>query len=437
MSKKTPPKKAAPAKAATAEPVKTPEPPKQFPIVSLAVEGNRSFSQQQILVVAGLKMGAPADQKEFEAARDRLIACGFFESVGYKYAPSADKNGYAASFQVVEVQQVYPVRFERLPKKDAELRDVLRRSDPLFSDQVPGTKQVLDRYNKVLEAVAGERVAGVVTPDGPGDLKIVFQPARLPPSVAEVDFIKNSVLPAAQLRNAVAGAAVGTVYEEQRFRQIVDANLRPLYEARGRIRVAFPKVEATPVQDVNGLKIVVEVAEGESFNLGDVILENNAALNKGELLRAADLKKGDIANFDEIKAGLERMTAVLKREGYLKASAATERRIDDEKKIVDLMVKLDPGKRYLFGKLHIVGLDILSEPAIRKMWNMKEGQPFNHEYPDFFLSRVRNDGIFDNLGKTRSEVKMDDLTAAVEVTLHFSGEGPHPTKKSKKFPGEQ
>jgi hypothetical protein len=66
-----------------------------------------------------------------------------------------------------------------------------------------------------------------------------------------------------------------------------------------------------------------------------------------------------------------------------------------------------------------VGLDILTGPVIRKMWGLKEGQPFNPEYPDYFLNRVREDGVFDNLGKTRSEVKIDDKALAAEVTLYF------------------
>jgi hypothetical protein len=36
---------------------------------------------------------------------------------------------------------------------------------------------------------------------------------------------------------------------------------------------------------------------------------------------------------------------------------------------------------------------------------------------------VREEGIFDNLGKTRAESNIDEATHTVDVTLFFSGAG--------------
>ncbi|MCZ2147939.1 MAG: hypothetical protein LC126_09180 [Bryobacterales bacterium] len=429
------PKGKTPAPVKASQP-KAEEKPK-FPIVSLQVDGNRIFHTDQILAVAGIRLGEEANEAAFEAARNRLVNCGFFETVGYKYGPSADGTGYAASFQVKEVQQSYPVHFERIAKPEKELRDILRKADPLFGDQTPGTKQILDRYAKILEPVAGERIVGRVMPGPDGALRIVFQPARMPPSVAEVEFVKNSVLPASALRNAVAGAAVGTVYEETKFRQILEASIRPLYEARGRPRVAFPKITTEPLKDVNGLRVTVEVSEGDTFTLGDVRVTTEA-LPARDLLRAADLKTDDIANFKEINAGIERMKSMVRRHGYLLAKATVERQLDDAHKKVNLTVHIDPGKRFVFSRLTIKGLDILSEPQIRKAWALKEGEPFNPDYPDAFLARLREEGVFENLGKTKAEVKTDEQSGAAEVTLYFSAEAPAtPGRRERRSPGLQ
>jgi outer membrane protein insertion porin family len=76
---------------------------------------------------------------------------------------------------------------------------------------------------------------------------------------------------------------------------------------------------------------------------------------------------------------------------------------------------------YTFQTLNIHGLDIESEPQIRKLWGAKPGKPFNPEYPDFFLNRVREMGLFDNLGSTRATFKPDESSHTVEVNLFFSG----------------
>jgi outer membrane translocation and assembly module TamA len=85
---------------------------------------------------------------------------------------------------------------------------------------------------------------------------------------------------------------------------------------------------------------------------------------------------------------------------------------------------LEPGTQYTMGKLEIVGLDILSEPPIRKVWSIKTGSPFEPDYPDAFLKDIRGQGVFDNLGKTRAESKIDEKTHTVDVTLYFAGAGP-------------
>ena len=42
------------------------------------------------------------------------------------------------------------------------------------------------------------------------------------------------------------------------------------------------------------------------------------------------------------------------------------------------------------------------------MWAVKMGRPFNGDYPNVFLTRLREDGIFDNLGKTSSRIELDE-----------------------------
>jgi hypothetical protein len=87
---------------------------------------------------------------------------------------------------------------------------------------------------------------------------------------------------------------------------------------------------------------------------------------------------------------------------------------------------VDLGPQFLFGKLEINGLDILSEPEIRKAWGLLPGKPYQPDYPDGFLVGLRNEGVFENLGKTRAEPHIDEATHIVDVTLFFSGAGPAP-----------
>ena len=103
---------------------------KKWPIESLTVEGLKNYSPSQVLAATGLKVGQLAGKDDFDAARDRLLASGVFETAGYRFSPAAGSSGHAASFQVVEVEPVLPVRFEGVNAPEAEITAATRGSTP-------------------------------------------------------------------------------------------------------------------------------------------------------------------------------------------------------------------------------------------------------------------------------------------------------------------
>ncbi len=397
-----------------------PAAPSRWPIETLAVEGNRNYTSAQVLAAAGLKKGQMAGKDEFEAARLRLIATGMFETVGYRFAPSPGGQGYAASFQVVEAEPVYPVRFEDLGLPAAELTQWLKSRDPLFSPNIPPSKPVLERYAREIETRVKEKVAGSVVATGPEKFAILFRPARPLPVVAQVAFTGNQVVPAKALLDAIGGVAIGVPYTEPHFRELLDSSIRPLYETRGRVRVAFPRIAVEPAKDVAGVVVTVAVEEGASYDLGKVSIEGASGFKREDLAKTGNFKTGDIANFEEVQHGLDRIRNLLRRNGYLEARTAVERKLDDAHKTVDLTVRIDEGPQFTFGSLEIVGLDLNGEAAIRRMWTPRPGKPFNADYPDHFLNRVKEDGVFDNLQKTRAAVKVNEQEHTADVTLYFN-----------------
>jgi outer membrane protein insertion porin family len=407
-----------------------PAPTARWPIESLSVEGTHNFSREQVIAVAGLRIGQIAGRPEFEAARDRLIACGAFDTVSYKFTRAPSGNGYAAILQVAEVEQVYPVHFDNLHVSERDLVASLQAKDPLFAKvKLPATHPIFERYSRwVEEYLAGkgitEKIVGTVMPDRPGEYAIVFQPARALPVVALVSFQGNQVLPQETLKEAVLGSAVGSPYTEDRFREILNSAVRPLYEARGRIRIAFPAIKTEPAKDVQGVNVLVTIDEGESYKLGKVAIDDPTPLKPEELLKAGDFKTGDVANFDRVNEGLEKVRKALRHAGYMQADVTSRRRIDDDRRVVDVTLWINAGPQFSMGKLTIVGLDLSGEAEVNRIWTMKPGKPFNPDYPDLFLQRVRAEGLFDNLGKTKAEYTINEPDHTADVTLTFGATTP-------------
>jgi len=252
---------------------------------------------------------------------------------------------------------------------------------------------------------------------------ILFRPPGEPARVAEVHFTGNQVIPTSQLANRLADVAIGTAYTEALLRLLLDTSIRPLYEARGLIRASFPKVvaEKSKLKEVDGVSVTVTVDEGAPYKLGDVRLAGVPTSQMSELKDLAKWKTDEVVNFDEIKAGIGRIERRYGGTGYLHVSSKVDRNLHDQERTVDLVVTIQPGAQFTFGKLDVKGLDLIGEPAIRKMWGEKSGKPFDPEFPDAFLKDVRDQGLFDNLGTTSSETKVNEASKTADVTLIFDG----------------
>jgi outer membrane protein insertion porin family len=412
-------------KARQPAPVSTLAPaPTAYPIEALKLEGNHTYSAAQILAVAGLRVGQKAGKVEFDAAREKLEATGAFNAVSYRFAPSPDGEGYDATFEVSEITQLYPIRFEDLPATDAQLQSWLKQKDPLFGEKVPATKPVVDRYvGWISEFLAGlgyrESLSGKLSSDGGEGLTLLFRPAKSRASIAHVTFTGMGEVPAGILQTAMYGVAIGVPYSEPRVRQLLETSARPIYEARGMLRVEFPKIETAPAKDVDGVSVTVETVPGPVYKLVRASFVG-ADYSKQEWKDLSKLKMDQTANFDEVKAAQDRIRDNLRRAGHLHATSQVMRDVNDADHTVAIEFQIDPGPLFTLGKLDIVGLDIESEPVIRKMWGLFPGRPFNPEYPDHFLARVKDGGVFDNLKSSRSEAKIDERKHVVDVTLYYN-----------------
>lgn len=398
----------------------------RFPIEKIRVSGNRNYTAGQIIRASGLSIGEKGTQKELEAlceqARTRLLATGFFERAGAGFEPSASGKGYLATIEVTEMAQTFSYRFEDLPVPAAQIEAGLRQFDPLFGPRIPASQPILDRYAAEIQRLARppNPVIGRLTLDAAGQYVIVFRPNTPLPTIAEIRFPGASALPEGRLRAAVAGAAVGTPYTEARFRRLLDLNARPLYEANGYLRVQFGQIQIEPAKDVTGLIVSVKVNEGAQYKLHDVAIEGPVDRPR-DLVRLGKFKLDDVADFDRIEQGRKLIEQAVKGGGYFHARTAIRRDIDDTHHWVTVTVVITPGPLFRFGKLNIEGLDLNAEAEIRRLWGLKSGKAYNANYPDYFLSRVREDGYFDNLGETRSRAAVDEASHTVDVTLTFRG----------------
>jgi outer membrane protein insertion porin family len=420
------------AAAQTPERVRTPA---NSPIQSITIAGNKSLTTDAILTASGLFIDGNGGSATFEAARDRLLDTGYFDLVSYSF--KQQNQGFAVAFTVKDVKEVYPVRAEALPITPDKLTRILQSNDPLFNGVLPGTKRVIDRAALLIEqSLAADHpdlhIRAKVVATGPERYEIQFSPAEGLPIIADVTFEGSQAATSGELRLAMIEGAIGQPFSDASIHALLDRLIRPAYEKQGYMAVSFPKITSKPDAAVKGVDVHVTVVDGPQFRLGEVSVRGPLPNDARRILGIAKVPRMDLINFDEFTQAVPRILDALHNEGYLDATVAVDRSIDNAKLIVDVWFDANPGALYTFGRLEVIGLGLDGEAAIRKMWGVKPGDPFPAGYQDRFVRGVKDEQMFDNLGDITVMPNINRQTHVVNVTIFFAA-APAPTKRGTRF----
>src|SRR5205823_8467493 len=114
----------------------------------------------------------------------------------------------------------------------------------------------------------------------------------------------------------------------------------------GYVKTTFPEIHTKPAGDVEGLHVFVTVQEGVSYELGKVSIEGPTPVPSDVLLKAGEFKAGDLADMSKVAEGVERVRRAVRREGYMEVRIASERKLDDQKKTVNVTMRVDAGPQF-------------------------------------------------------------------------------------------
>jgi hypothetical protein len=345
-----------------------------------------------------------------------------FDSIEFRYTPLDD--GYRLTYRVQEFGELYRFRAEGFDAPAEEIFELLKQNVPLFGEKVPPTGTMVDRIGSTLQQFWKAKgndsgVLGRLVAVGDDEFEMLFQPETAIETIAFVQFENSGVISPLDLQRIFNQAAMGVPYSEERLKELLHFNVRPLYEDKGRMEVAFCPCQTESDPDTNGLLVTVHVEQGEEYNFGAFHYPEGSLLQPAQIDSLLKVKQGEIANMAKVREGMVAIEDTLKRNGYMRAQASYDQTLDTGQKTVDVEVLIEPGNLYTMGNLTITGLDIVTEPSVRKRWGVQPGEPFDGGYPAFFLDRVRE--MFDNLTKTDSKIQVNEQNQTVNVELIFVG----------------
>jgi outer membrane protein insertion porin family len=396
----------------------------------------------------------PFDEQARETIKEdfrRLWATGFLDDLSVEASDYAFANGVVGkivTYHIEERARVRLVTYEgagdlEQTKIDEALRDKgAELKLDAFLDQA-----VIRRARTVLRDLLAEKgfaaaeVSSAVAPI-PGSPKLVnltFNVTRGPKLVIrDVAFIGNRAVPDADLARVLKGnrpqgllslVTSRGAYNESTFAD--DAQrVEDYYRDHGyvAVRVGQPEVRTLDDSDdgkVRYVQLRIPVFEGRRYRLGTLTFEGQQIVRTEALQQIFKLKPGDWYRQQRVRDGLTKARDIYGAVGHMEFTGYPDLKRHDEtadtgEAVVDVVMRLDEGPRYLVNRIAFKGNTITRDEVIRRELSLVEGGVFNTQALKTSLRRLNQLGYFKAIEGSDKDLHVDKAKGAgdaVDVTF--------------------
>lgn len=171
------------------------------------------------------------------------------------------------------------------------------------------------------------------------------------------------------------------------------------YMTRGMVeaKLGEPRMALTP--DNKGIVITVDVQEGQVYTVGsvDVVCEDEDGMlvDKEELTRALELKKGDTFNSENVMKDTRRMSNRYLDLGYAFVNVSNTPALDRKNGILDLTYTIEKGVPTYISAIELEGNKTTADKVIRREMKIAEGDLYNQSLIDRSKALVNRLGFFE------------------------------------------
>ncbi len=376
----------------------------QFVVKDIEVEGLRRTEAGTVFSYLPIRVGDTfTDEKALQAIRS-LFATGFFEdvkisakgdvlvvtvverpaiaSVEINGTKEFDKNTLKEALKGVGIGESLIFDRSLLDKAEQELkRQYLSRSK--YGAQVQTRVDQLARNRVGITFNVDEGESASIK-----QLKII----------GSKEFTEKQLLEEFELSTGgwMSWYSKNDQYSRQKLSGDVE-KLRSFYLNRG---YADFNIENTQVQiapNKQDIFITISIKEGQKFTFGDVELSGQLLGRDAELRALLQAKKGETFNGESLTDTTKAIQDRLGNYGYAFANANVIPELDREKRVVNINIAVDPGKRVYVRRMNVGGNTRTKDEVVRREFRQFESSWYDSRKIQLSKERVDRLGYFSNV----------------------------------------
>jgi outer membrane protein insertion porin family len=408
------------------------------------IRGNRRIPEDTIRAsIVQTRQGEPYDAARVEFDIRSLYRTNYFENLE---AQEKDGDiGKIITFIVKEKPLIRAIEYSGNKSfNESSILDAFKEKKLGFtvdSQYDPAKVKAAERILKDLMLQNGKPLGTIrsdVEPIPPVSVKVRFIVEEGPSvRIGRIRFTGNKIFKNVQLKNALKLTKERSLftmfkgmdkYHRQKLEYDLESNLKAFYQEHGYMQAQI----GTPITRIfegprgnlpvarktrEQFFIEIPVDAGDQYRLGKIELKDCGVLNCEALTKAFGLKKGDIVNFKSIKDTLEQFKKLYGNIGYINYAYIPEAKYDTEKKIYDLILTMQPDKRFFVRRINFLGNTKTRDKVMRREFILEEGKPFSSANLENSVLRLNQLGYFEKIEEKDYTTKPDEKNAQVDVDV--------------------
>jgi outer membrane protein insertion porin family len=394
-------------------------------IRAIEVKGNQKVETSTIQFYIRNRVGDEFSVTRIREDILRIYRLGFFKDV--QVDVEEFEGGLRVTFIVVEeplVREVNITGTHAVKREEVEGKLALKPNSVLNRNQV---RDSLDKIRQLYQEKGYffADAEAVYTDVGPDEIDLTIRITEGEKIlVKRITFVGNRAIEPWELKNAMEtkektliSFITGTgVYQRETLRNDL-RRLEAFYQTRGFLRaeISEPDVRVDPQE--KGIFITIAIKEQEQYRVGRLRVEGDDLFSATELKNTMKLQEGEIFDRSQLANDILRLTDRYTERGYAFADIVPLTNIDQEKRLVNVEVRIDRGPQVRVGRILIVGNEITRDKVIRREVRLNEGDLFDSSKLRRSRQRLGNLGFFEEVKldtRRRPEEDLVDLEVRVK-----------------------
>jgi len=412
-------------------------------IEEIRIVGNRRIPESTVRYYIRSKEDLLYDEEQALRDYESLLNTNFFADAKIKRMEG--ESGVILIFEFVERPLIRNVEYEGM--KSFKESDVLERfrdmrvglsvDSPFDPANLPkarrAIKMLLDQNGRPLGRVEVATESLTSTSE-----KIIFKIDEGPKvRIGDIDFAGNTVFTDDELRNSLEltkERSLITIFKgtdkfiQEKLEYDVGVNLLEKYREVGYLFARAGTPEVRIIEASRGLLLgfrktkqqyylTIPIVEGEQYFWNSFEVEGVTNMDQGAVKASYGIIPGQVVNYSALKEASDALKELYSTTGYLDMTVVPDMDTDQEKKTVDIVIRVNEGKQYIVHRIDFAGNTKTRDKVMRREFFLEEQQLFNGGLLDFSILRLNQLGFFEPIEEKDYDVIKRSTEGEVEILV--------------------